>query len=82
MKYLTRLMTAPLVPAVFFFTLPDTSNAYLDPGTGAIIIQAVIGAAVAGSITIAVYWRKVRAFFGNRFRRGKGIEKDNDAAED
>ena len=82
MKYLTRLMKAPIIPAFFYLPFSHTVDNYLDAGTGMIIIQAVIGAAVAGSITMAVYWRKVRAFFGNRFRRGKGVEKDNDAAED
>jgi hypothetical protein len=37
--------------------------AYLDPGTGTIIIQAIVGAIAAGAVTIKIYWYKLKAFF-------------------
>jgi len=38
--------------------------AYIDPGTGSFLVQA-LAAAVAGiAVTIRMYWDKVRAFFG------------------
>lgn len=48
-----------------------TLPAYIDAGTGALIIQFLIAGAVAGLFFIKGYWRKVRDFL----RRGK---KDND----
>ena len=37
--------------------------AYLDPGTGSIIIQSVIGGMAAVTTFGAVYWSKLKAFF-------------------
>ena len=34
--------------------------AYLDPGTGTMIIQAIFAALVGVGITIKVYWAKIR----------------------
>ena len=82
MKYFTRLTKTPVVPVFFYFTFSQTLDNYIDAGTGMIILQGVIGAVAAGSIAIAVYWRKIRVFFSSRFRKGKSIEKDDDSAED
>lgn len=42
-----------------------TVFAYLDPGTGSFIIQAVIGSVVAGGALIKIYWKKIRSLFGH-----------------
>jgi hypothetical protein len=39
------------------------ANAYLDPGTGSIIFQAVVGGALGLGIALKLYWRKIVAFF-------------------
>lgn len=37
---------------------------YLDAGTGSIILQAVIGVAVAVGVVLKAYWYKIRRVFG------------------
>lgn len=37
--------------------------AYLDAGTGSIIIQALIGAVVAVGVVMKVYWAKLKGLF-------------------
>jgi len=37
--------------------------AYLDPGTGSIIIQALVGALVGIGITLKIYWQKFKEIF-------------------
>jgi len=78
MKYLTCLIKTPVVPALFFFTFPETLDAYLDPGTGSIILQVVIGAAVGGLFAVGLFWHRVKTFFKNLFSRGEKHEKDKD----
>jgi len=81
MKYIKRLITTPAVPAIFFLTFPETADPhYLD--IGGVILPWVIAALVGASVTIAMYWRKIKAFYSSHFRKGKSIEKDDDAAED
>jgi O-antigen/teichoic acid export membrane protein len=40
--------------------------AYLDPGTGSIILQAVVGTIAGGLVLIKLYWYKLKEFFKNR----------------
>jgi len=37
--------------------------AYIDPGTGTIIIQVIIGALVGVGITVKIYWYKLKEKF-------------------
>lgn len=40
--------------------------AYLDPGTGSMLVQMLLGG-VAGAMVIGkLYWQQVKAFFGRR----------------
>ena len=43
----------------------DDVHAYLDPGTGSLVIQIVTGSVLAVAYTVKVYWRRIR----NLFRR-------------
>jgi len=81
MKRFIHLIKIPVVPAIFFFTFPETADPhYLE--IGGLILPWIIGALVGASVAIGFYWRKIRAFFGSRFQKGKSIEKDDDSAED
>ena len=59
----------------FFFVLiilyPSTSYAYLDPGTGSILLQAILGAIAAGFMTINIWWQKFKKFFSKIFNFNK-----------
>lgn len=73
-----------IVIAVFFLGVAGNAQAYLDPGTGSIILQGLI-AAVAAVVTYAgLYWQKVKAFFSHlRGKRKPGqAEKDSASADD
>ncbi|MDH5695679.1 MAG: hypothetical protein OEZ00_03610 [Dehalococcoidia bacterium] len=71
-KLKTRLTTSSALLSVSL--LPFTSqniHAYIDPGTGSLIIQVLIAAFVGGLFLIKVFWRKVKAFFSNFFSKAK-----------
>ena len=51
---------------VFFGTIGITTPAYayLDPGTGSMLLQLLLGG-VAGALVVGkLYWHRVKAFFG------------------
>ena len=77
-KYLTRLIKVPIIPAFFYLPFSQMSDAYLDPGTGSIILQAVIGVAVGGLFAFGLFWSRVKTFFKNLFSRGEKHEGDQD----
>ncbi len=58
------LLDFPLNPAVI---------AYIDPGTGSIILQAVVGAIAGIAIAAKFYWHRVQKIFG--FRKKSDIDE-------
>ena len=52
------------------FTISN-AFAYLDPGTGSIILQAILGAIAAGFSYCVFYWNKVKNFFLRILKRKK-----------
>jgi hypothetical protein len=46
----------------------------LDPGTGSMIIQAIVAAVVAGAAAIKFYWRKLKLIFSKIFKKSKSDE--------
>ena len=63
----------------FIYLLCSISNshAYLDPGTGGIIVTAILGFIAAATATIAVYWIKFKSIINKIFKRITNIDKDN-----
>jgi len=59
--------------ALASFILTTNAYAYIDPGTGTIIIQAIVGALAAGAVTIKIYWYKLKAFF--KKKKDKDLNK-------
>lgn len=39
------------------------AHAYLDPGTGSMILQGLIAGIAAGLMVLKLYWYKIKAFF-------------------
>jgi hypothetical protein len=55
--------------------------AYLDPGTGSVMLQGVL-AGVASVLTILkIYWQRFKKFFRNLFRK-KNLKQENPDSSD
>ena len=52
------------------------AEAYLDPGTGSMILQGLIGAVAGGLVLLKIYWRRIKLFFSSK-RAGKSVEDGN-----
>jgi hypothetical protein len=51
--------------------------AYLDPGTGSMILQGIVGAVAATAAAVGLYWTRVKAFFTGRGKSSSATEPDN-----
>ena len=60
---------------LFFSLLATKAHAYIDPGSGSIIIQAIIGAIATVVTTASIYWNKLKNFFN------KNKKKDDEENE-
>lgn len=45
-------------------TLSINAEAYLDPGTGSMMLQVILGGIAAIGVAIKLYWHKLRLFLG------------------
>jgi hypothetical protein len=59
--------------AVLFLTTP--AYAYLDPGTGSILLQGLIGGIAAGVTVISMYYQRIKAFFVGQTASKESNEK-------
>ena len=59
-RHRTSLLVALIVVAI----VPQAAHAYLDPASGSMILQAVIGGVAAAALAFKYYWRRILAFFG------------------
>ena len=63
MKFPYRNLAFFLVAIWVVILPPQAMAAYLDPGTGSLIIQSVIAALAAVGFAIRLYWGKIRGWF-------------------
>ena len=63
-----------IMPALLYLPFHQTLHAYIDPGTGSIVLQAVIGALAAVVVAIGMFWKQIKAFVKNLFSRSKKSE--------
>lgn len=56
--------------------------AYLDPGTGSIILQGLIAAAAAVGVTARLYWGKITGFLRDPLNRNREPQRDEDQSPD
>ena len=63
---------------IFFFLMSTTipAHAYLDPGSGSMIIQGIIAAIAAVSVSIGVFRRRIGLFMDRIFGRKKSGENE------
>jgi len=64
----TLLVAALLVPSL----MPLPAYAYLDPGTGSVILQVVIAAVLGALFTLKLYWNRLRGWLRSLFESSSG----------
>jgi hypothetical protein len=57
------------------------AHAYLDPGTGSILVQSLL-AGIAGAVAIvSLYWQRVKAFFANMRKSSQDTQTSATSAD-
>lgn len=65
------LLSKYCLALLIFFFLAKPAHAYIDPGTGSLILQMLIAGLLGASFAVKIHWRKIRAFLINLTRGGK-----------
>ncbi len=71
--------SAWLVVICFFF-LTSQAHAYIDPGTGSLLLQMLAAAFFGALFTVKMYWKKIKNYFkksnsGPEEQKGSDLEK-------
>lgn len=62
-----RIVLTALVGIVYM----SPAYAYLDPGTGSIILQSLLAGIAAAMAIAGMYWQRIKAFFSSLFASKK-----------
>lgn len=72
MKRTFNVYGAPLAIVAVLLTLPSTAHAYLDPGTGSMLLQLLLGGAAGLAIAAKLYWHNFLSAIGLRKTQREG----------
>lgn len=76
---MTRPKAVVLLALVVLLISAQDAYAYLDPGTGSMILQGLIGGIAGGLFAIRVYWGKLKSRFG---RTPSAVQTSRDAPDE
>ncbi len=69
-----------LAVATLGLLIAAPSHAYLDPGTGSIILQGLLAGMAVGIGLLRRYWQQFKSFLAQR--KGKSRDENNDGEPD
>jgi len=49
--------------------LSQSAHAYLDPGTGSMLLQLVLGGVAGAAVVVRLYWARVKGFFSHQNKK-------------
>ena len=62
MKYLSTTIGLGALLAI----IPGTAHAYIDPNSGSLMLQALLGGFAGLAVVVRLYWHKIRRVLGLR----------------
>lgn len=72
---LLNSIASTITMTIFILLLSEkNAGAYIDPGTGSMIVQAVIGAIVGSAVAIKIFWKRIKYFFLRLTGKAKEVE--------
>ena len=63
-----KLIANLLLLAVLLIAFERPTYAYLDPGSGSMFLQVLLGGVAGIAVIVKLYWRRLLTFFGIRPR--------------
>ena len=68
MKYLLTITLVLIAPPAW---------AYLDPGTGSMLLQVILGGIAAVGVALKLFWHKIRVALG--FSKSAAVEQEEES---
>jgi hypothetical protein len=61
-----KLLATGVVFGIVFIASTMPAYAYLDPGTGSVILQVILGVFAGVLVAGKIYWAKIKQFFSRK----------------
>ena len=65
---ITIVLVINIISAIIVIKKAD---AYIDPGTGSMMIQALLALLATVSVSVGIFWKRIRSFFTRLLGRNK-----------
>lgn len=78
MSYFKLLISVFALFILFYFINPQKVHAYIDPGTGSMLIQVLIALFFGALFAIKMFWKRIKIFFNGLVSTGSKREKTDD----
>lgn len=59
----------PTIAALLLLGWSGASHAYLDPGTGSMLLQGLLAGIAGAAVVLRLYWYRVKSFWQNLLSR-------------
>ena len=66
-----------LLLVLTFLVIATPAMAYIDPGSGSMILQVILAGILGGLFAIKVFWQRVKAFFKALFGKKTDSPKND-----
>ncbi|MFT5769980.1 MAG: hypothetical protein ACI9H8_001962 [Lysobacterales bacterium] len=73
-------MRTPKIVLLLLAASPSVAFAYLDPGTGSMLLQVILGGIAAVGVALKLFWYRIIAFFG--IKKSPAASDDGDDDDD
>ena len=73
--------SAALIALLFFLLEPQPVQAYIDPGTGGLIIQGLIGLLAGALAMLGIFWKRVIFSIKKIFKRTGSASDEAEGAD-
>lgn len=76
--WLKRFTAVLAIILVISLLTPKQAYAYIDPGTGGMIIQGIIGLLAGALVFVGIFWKRVTLFIKSIFKRSNKADSAAD----
>ena len=73
MKHVEISTNTFFICTLLYLVMPHNAHAYLDPGTGSLILQAIIVGFIGAVATAKLWYGRFKGFIARLFSRDKSI---------
>ena len=62
-RFASRVAQVAFLTVCLSLLVIPSASAYIDPGSGSLIFQAIVGGLMAAGLAIGVFWQRITSFF-------------------